>query len=63
VIRNRHVHILGTTTNPDGTWTTQQARNLITDLGERASEFPFLIRDRAGHFTTAFDTIEPPPIS
>ncbi len=27
-VRNRYVHILGTTTNPDGPWTTQQARNL-----------------------------------
>jgi hypothetical protein len=27
------------------------------DLGERADQFKFLIRDRAGHFTTAFDTV------
>ncbi|MFI0469663.1 hypothetical protein ACH347_36825 [Saccharopolyspora sp. 5N102] len=28
-VSSRRVHLLGTTTNPDGTWTTQQARNLL----------------------------------
>ncbi len=56
-INTRYVHILGTTTNPDGPWTAQQARNLITDLGDRAAELRFLIRDRAGQFTANFDTV------
>jgi transposase InsO family protein len=53
----RYVHVLGTTTNPDGAWTVQAARNLLMDLGEHADQFRYLIRDRAGQFTAAFDAV------
>jgi putative transposase len=31
-VSSRFVHLLGATTNPNGQWTTQQIRNLVTVL-------------------------------
>jgi putative transposase len=54
-ISSRYVHIVGVTTNPDEPWTVQQIRNISMDLGDRAAQFRFPIRDRAGQFTASFD--------
>jgi putative transposase len=56
-VGSRYVHILGITANPDGSWTTQQIRNLLMDLGDHAADFRYLVRDRAGQFTDVFDTV------
>ena len=53
----RRAHLGGITANPDGAWTTQAARNLLMDLGQLTTSFKFLIRDRAGQFTDAFDAV------
>ena len=56
-VGSRYVHIRGITATPDGPWTVQQIRNLLMDLGDRAADFRFLVRDRAGQFTEAFDAV------
>jgi putative transposase len=45
---SRRVHFTGSTANPDGRWTTQQARQLVWTLSERATPARFLIRGEVG---------------
>lgn len=42
----RRVRLAGITTNPDGRWVTQQARNLLMQLDDEDVRPGFLIRDR-----------------
>jgi putative transposase len=54
-LQTRRVHLAGTTTNPDGQWVTQQARNL--GLSGALEDVKFLIRDRDAKFVTGFDEV------
>jgi putative transposase len=53
----RRDHLVGLTASPDGAWTTQAARSLLMDLGQRVTPVKFLIRDLAGQFTGSFDAV------
>jgi putative transposase len=54
-IATRRVHLAGVTANPDASWVTRQARNLVA----RWDSFPlrFLIRDRDSKYSAGFDEV------
>jgi putative transposase len=56
-LSSRRVHFAGCTANPDGRWTTQQARRLAWLLSGRATPARFLIHDRDSKFSRAFDGV------
>jgi len=56
-VSTRRVHLAGCSTNPDGGWTTQQARQLAWSLSDRATPARFLIHDRDSKFSRAFDDV------
>jgi transposase InsO family protein len=56
-VRTRFVHLLGITAHPTAQWTAQAARQYTWTLTERTGQVHYLIRDRAGQFTGAFDAV------
>jgi putative transposase len=56
-LSSRRVHFAGCTANPDGRWTTQQARQLAWSLFGRATPARFLIHDRDSKFSRTFDEV------
>ncbi len=54
-LESRRVHLAGCTTNPTGTWVTQQARNL--GFGGVFERMRFLIHDRDSKFPASFEEI------
>ena len=53
----RRVHLAGCTTNPDTTWVTQQARQLVWNLKDYSQDMAFLIHDNDKKFPSSFDIL------
>jgi hypothetical protein len=49
-LSTRRIEYIASTTNPDGRWATQQARNLVIQLGSEHT-FRFLVHDRDTKFS------------
>jgi putative transposase len=56
-LATRRVHLAGCTTNPDGAWMAQHARNFTFHLDEREEPLRFVIHDRDSKFCASFDDV------
>lgn len=56
-LATRRLEFIACTPNPDGAWVTQQARNLVMQLGEHQQQFRLLIHDRDTKFSRAFNEV------
>jgi len=55
-LATRRIEYVACSSNPDGGWVTQQARNLLMQLDDEQT-FRFLIHDRDTKFSHAFDEV------
>jgi hypothetical protein len=55
-LSTRRIEYIACSSNPDGSWAAQQARNLIMQLGDE-QPFRFLIHDRDSKFSHALDEV------
>ena len=57
-IETRRILGIGVSANPNGTWVTQQARNLMMDLHDDLEPcMRFLLRDRDAKYCRSFDAV------
>jgi putative transposase len=55
-LATRRIEYIACTSRPDGRWVTQQARNLVMQLGDEHA-FRLLVHDRDTKFSAAFDEV------
>jgi hypothetical protein len=55
-LATRRIEHIACTSNPEGRWVTQQARNLVMQLGDE-QPFRILVHDRDSKFSYAFDDV------
>src|SRR5207237_3818756 len=56
-LATRRGHLAAITTNPDGRWVTQQARNLFLQFDDDGVRPRFLVCDRDSKFRREFDEV------
>ena len=54
---SRRIHFAGATSNPNQTWITQQARQLVWELHDKGRCLQFLIHDNDCSFSKVFDAV------
>ena len=53
----RKIYVSGCTANPDTTWITQQARQIVWELKDHAQKISFLLHDNDTKFSSSFDSV------
>src|SRR4030065_1521929 len=53
----RRIYLAGCTTNPDITWVTLQARQLVWNLKDDTRDMAFIIHDNDTKFTSSYDNV------